>query len=460
MDVEIDDARSTVRHAPGAEVTSRRGKMFVLRLALVFAGLVALSGCESFGRGVADAFLSQDDEDTRACEIRGGAFTGLEQSLARQEDARAAGVPASEINRTRVLMIHGIGEQIPGHSARLLDNLASELGLSVIESRTKEIQLVHPRDPGRSIGKIRVHRLFSEDMSREMLFFELTWSVIVEPEREILAFDQSNEQTFRRATFNNILKELVNSAVPDSMIYLGETRDDILISASQSICRMLSNDWDDIVSGQTEACDAASLRFAEALTRDDTFVITHSLGSRIFVDSMQRVVELSSGSEVLASTPQLAEAVRQKRWTVFMLANQLPLLQLGRRPPAVVNQIPQICLPGAPLNDTRFADRTTIVAFTDPNDILSYSIPPQFVDGFLDSRLCPAVTNVYINVAQVSSLFGLGDYAGLRQAHSDYDNDERVIAMIAHGVDSTGPAEVVSDRCTWTRTINNFGVAR
>ena len=73
-----------------------------------------------------------------------------------------------------------------------------------------------------------------------------------------------------------------------------------------------------------------------------------------------------------------------------------------------------------------------IYAFSDPNDLLSYAIPPSFADEYMDSRLCPKVTNIAINFANPISLFGLGEITNSASAIPDYEHDERVIALIAH----------------------------
>ena len=52
--------------------------------------------------------------------------------------------------------------------------------------------------------------------------------------------------------------------------------------------------------------------------------------------------------------------------------------------------------------------RPQIIAFSDPNDLMSYPVPDQFADKYIESRLCPSVTNVTINVAAVNSLLGPG----------------------------------------------------
>ena len=57
---------------------------------------------------------------------------------------------------------------------------------------------------------------------------------------------------------------------------------------------------------------------------------------------------------------------------VYMLANQLPLLELGRKPAIVRGQIDQHCRPDGELHAQRILGKLPIYAFSDPNDILSY----------------------------------------------------------------------------------------
>ena len=45
---------------------------------------------------------------------------------------------------------------------------------------------------------------------------------------------------------------------------------------------------------------------------------------------------------------------------------------------------------------------------------------------------------VSINVANVADLFGLGELTNPEEVHSGYDNDERVISIIAAGVGRQG----------------------
>ena len=59
-------------------------------------GLLAilLSGCASFGKGVAEAFLEKSNaEDTRVCQVKGKPFEGIAPSLAEPK------------GKTKVLMV-------------------------------------------------------------------------------------------------------------------------------------------------------------------------------------------------------------------------------------------------------------------------------------------------------------------------------------------------------------------
>ena len=93
-----------------------------------------------------------------------------------------------------------------------------------------------------------------------------------------------------------------------------------------------------------------------------------------------------------------------------------------------------------------------IVAFSDPNDLLSYAIPPRFGDEFIDSRLCPQIVNVTVNVASVTVLPVIGAFADPLTAHNDYEADERVIGLITNGIGTGKTAPAVATRCQWVET--------
>ena len=79
-----------------------------------------------------------------------------------------------------------------------------------------------------------------------------------------------------------------------------------------------------------------------------------------------------------------------------MLSNQLPMLQLGRKLPEVTGQWDAYCRADGEHYNSRVLSETSIIAFSDPNDILSYVIPQGFVDQYIDPRLCADTTNINI----------------------------------------------------------------
>ena len=150
----------------------------------------------------------------------------------------------------------------------------------------------------------------------------------------------------------------------------------------------------------------------------------------------------------------LHDVIRNREITVFMLSNQLQLLQLGRDLPEITNEIPQYCSKKGKNYSNRFADKTNIIAISDPNDILSYAVPQRYENFYLDSRLCPEISNVNINIANLMNILNLTEFANPLDAHISYDEDERVAAMLAYGLGNDNTREIVNDRCDWIKTVN------
>lgn len=415
---------------------------------LLLVALVALlSGCAGFARGVTEALLNDKEvkEDTRKCLVRGRAFPGIETYMHQQEQEAASGVADRRV--LKVLMVHGIGSHQPGYATRLAENLSRALMLGQVEEKNKEFKLAHPNYPG-ELGTLRISRFYNTEKGRELIFYELTWDPIVEEAKQTIAFDNSGEYAFRRTGVNNALKLFVNDTVPDVVLYYGRFRDQIQISVGQSLCWMMSESWETLPEAGPAFCDGTSPENLDQL-QDDYVFITHSLGSRITSDALQRI------AVVIKSDPKFSDRVHileEKTFPVFMLSNQLPLLQLGQPEPEVHGQIEEICRDGSPRAGERLFQQTRMIAFSDPNDVFSYAIPPKFLDQYIDSRLCPTLTNVILNVASLTNIFGVG-IANPMAAHTEYDDDERVLGLIVNGIGSKEVAPTVADRCEWTEAV-------
>jgi hypothetical protein len=402
---------------------------------------VLITGCSSFGKGITEAILEkQESVDTRICEVWGEEFNGLEPYLDNDKGIM------------KVLMVHGVGDHKPGYSTEFFEKLAKELGLSVTSKAYKDISLSDPDNPEESLGNLRVNRYLNKPRTQELMFYELTWSEITAKEKSVLAYDNSGEYSFRRAEVNDLMKRFSNDTGPDPIIYLGESRKDILTSFSQSFCWMTFGNWAELPGEGKAICELPDV---SAIINDQYAFVSHSLGSRITMDGMQRIAAELEDHVGLGDfyQKQIIEAVKHKIMPIYMMSNQLPMLQLGRTLPEVSMQKESYCKSGGEKYSERMVSKTPIIAFSDPNDLLSYAIPPGFVEKYLDSRLCIDVTNVNINVAHVYDVFGLGKFANPMDAHIGYDTDDRVVALIAKGIGNETSADIIKERCRWIETI-------
>jgi hypothetical protein len=398
-----------------------------------------LSGCASIGKGMVEAYLEkQQFIDTRVCEIWGEPFNGLSPFLGNNQ------------GKMKVLMVHGVGDHLPGYSTQFVEKLTKELDLPVMSKQYKNISLTSRIDNSKNLGNLRITRWLSKDRSKELLFYELTWSIITAKQKEVLAYDNSGEYSFRRSEVNDLMKKFSNDTSPDPIIYLGESREDILVSFGQSFCWMTKSNWDDLPDDNAQqACSFNDSSSAANIHVDQYAFISHSLGSRIAIDGMQRIASLLDKRSVAFSN-----ALKNKKIPIYMMSNQLPMLQLGRKLPDVSNENVAYCRPEGEKYNQRMLAKTPIIAFSDPNDLLSYAIPHGFVEKYLDSRLCIDVTNININVATIFDAFGLGKLANPLDAHVGYDTDDRVVALIAKGIGNKNTAKIVNERCRWIETID------
>lgn len=385
-----------------------------------------------------EAFLEKQNEaDTRVCEIWGKAFGGLTPFL------------DNKLGKMKVLMVHGVGNHLPGYSTQFVEKLAKELDMPVMSSGKKNITLTSRIDNTKNLGNLGVVRFLSKDRKREFIFYELTWSAITAKQKDVLAYDNSGEYSFRRAEVNDLMKKFSNDTGPDPIIYLGESREDILVSFAQAFCWMIKNDWDGLPDGVSQSCSFNDDNLSKNLADDQYAFVSHSLGSRITIDGLQRIATLIDQRD-----EDFRETLKHKTIPIYMMSNQLPMLQLGRKMPDVSNQKASYCRPGGENYENRMLASTPIIAFSDPNDLLSYAIPSGFVDKYLDSRLCSDVTNININVAKIINAFNFGKVANPLDAHIGYDTDDRVIALIAKGIGNSATSKKIKDRCTWVETID------
>lgn len=428
-----------------------------------FALALGVQGCASVAEGVTKAVLENrgDEPGTRQCELTGPAFGGM-ASLLRTDTT-------SNTPRTlRVLMIHGIGNALPGYSARLQNHLIEALHLTKVDATIKHIELRSPTLVEETLGEVQVTRYLSHDEHRALEFYELTWSGITRTEKEgALAFDVSGLYRYRRAGVNQSMKEFVNSHAADPLLYRGTSHKAILEAASQATCWALSGSWTDLPPYSAQTCDRLkAMAFfdpRERARQQTEFVfITHSLGSQIVVDMLQQEAERwraymdeAQDAGARRELERLNEGIRNYTARVYMLANQLPLLRLGREAPPIEGRWDAYCRPDGRSYHKRLFKELFIVAFSDPNDLLSYAIPPGFAENYMDSRLCSKIVNVSVNVASSLNIFQVGSIADPVAAHVNYDADPRVIDLMVNGTGNAIPEAENPLQCRWLEAVGD-----
>ena len=385
--------------------------------------------------------------DERRCWVNGRSFQGL-NDLFRATVEGDSGLVAS----LKIMTVHGIGSHAPGYSRRLLNSLVTEFRLTRMAEVVKTVNLTHPDHPG-DLGILSVYRYMNAAQTSEVLFYELTWDSIIEEQIEIVDYDNGEEAAARRVPLNHTMKTFLNGSIPDALAYNSEYRQPIQAAVAQSACWMLTGSWEELPNGKAAYCDPLRPNAWSRIENSNIAIISHSLGSRISLDAIQRTLSRVSAVPELR---EISEILKDKPVYLYMLSNQLPLLQVGQPLPEVHDQIRPICSAEGERRDERMLERLQIVAFSDPNDLFSYTVKPAYADRYIDSRLCPAITNVVIEVAPITSFLGTEAFANPQSAHSDYETDSRVLKMLVSGLGADRGRTEVRERCEFIETIPDY----
>lgn len=201
--------------------------------------------------------------------------------------------------------------------------------------------------------------------------YAIVWSPITQPKKRTLCADNSEHTKAcpqdvelkydrDRASLNAELKnKLLNDCLSDAIIYLGPEGAVIREAIRQAIERI---------------GDKRKSTFTRPL-----FLISESLGSKILVDALDKEPRAERKRDLLAELTPLQQ--------IFMAANQIPLLRLAEGPKTqtdtAINSIDDLARQVEKQRARAYTDRglkalptegVTIVAFTDPNDLLSYEL--------------------------------------------------------------------------------------
>ncbi|MFZ5783149.1 MAG: hypothetical protein ACOY4R_23350 [Pseudomonadota bacterium] len=289
-----------------------------------------------------------------------GSFDGLVQLA-------AAAPPGSVV---RVFWVHGMCT----HPSSWAEDRASRLAAMIGGTR----QSLGARPIGPHGASIRVERIDKGGVALELVFF--SWSPLTASFKAALAFDRSRDQggefPYVRATLNGALKRgLVNDCLTDVIVYNGVNGNEIRRAMTEAMCFALGG------RGDGRNCD---------ITAGDSpppvALVAESLGAKLVLDSLIEIGRIIDRRGDRVAMARLAQGLSEIKM-VYLISNQVPLLDSAGSPreaPSwtahatmgrsledlfrLMNQAHPLVQPGpAPV---------TVVAFSDPNDLLSYRIVP------------------------------------------------------------------------------------
>lgn len=300
-------------------------------------------------------------------------------------------------------------------------NIASAVGANatvpsgeneIAKAKPNEIQLVSGQ--AQSAGGI-------------LRFSGLVWSPLVKNLKDQLQYDMTGEETDcktadeckpKRALVNGAVKDrLLNDCLADALAYQGIGKTTFKAAMVRSLTQVVQ-----------QASDSTG----------PIVVISASLGSKMVFDAMTDMLSVPEG-DAQALT---ANAIRGRLAVVFMAANQLPILGLADQDilsnkatatsDSVNEDSLQRFLKAWQKNESKTVLKTgealtklTVVAFSDPNDLLTYRLRPSRYQSTL-------VDVADVLVSNQQTYFGLLENP--LTAHSTYLDNKDVARFIACGI--------------------------
>lgn len=327
-------------------------------------------------------------------------FPGLVDVLAAQPE-----------RRVDVLLVHGMCT----HDAAWADTAVARVTAALTAATARDARVASSPLPD---GEVAIVPAALDTPQGRIAFRSLIWSPLTQPLKRRLCFDQGDKSALcegsapyapTRARLNALLKErLLDDCLADAVIYEGQAR-----AAIQARMR--------------EAVLAAT---ADQSASAPLLVVAESLGSKILFDTLLAMMDEESGPAA-----QAAGRVVARMRTLVMDANPIPLLALAEQPLPAASDTATLASPAADslhrllqrrqqLARRGAAAPLLLLAFSDPNDVLSYTLAPR---DYADQN----VVVINILVSNASTWFGLLERPDT--AHTGYLENADVGRLIACG---------------------------
>ncbi|MBL4657349.1 MAG: hypothetical protein JKX73_05065, partial [Flavobacteriales bacterium] len=300
----------------------------------------------------------------KALSLEVDSFTGIQKSVDTND-------------LTQVITVHGMRHKTPNHFDEMIMGLVKNLNFY----ETPTLDTVHTCFPLDCDPKPRT-RLLRDSTSEEIDYLAGATSV------RVLEFENSNDKKLRfyvvywsPLTYQG--KEwLKKTSRLEEKSALTRLLNKDLISYGLGDVALVLNGFEDPLHATFSEAFKLAERDNKLPAKENAFIITGSLGSKLLYDYV---------SELHHSTRVDSVMKRLDKW--FMLTNQLSItsfkdIELGVHGPDLYKHYMNNW------DDDPNRDSLHIVAFNDPNDILSFRVPDSS-NGITN----PHVTNAYLNLA-------------------------------------------------------------
>lgn len=332
---------------------------------------------------------------------------------------------------------------VRAQSAEVLKDFAKACGQEVCDECDAASTFKPVMRNGKAVGYTFTRPCYSKDRRQETAFHVVSWALgaAVAKEKQYgnpllkkpggLVNDYDPEYAKRRYFLNGQLKQnMMNWGLTDAALYIGPHGADFQYCVTQGIKDLLSGLRDEDHVAVVSSSLGSTITFE---TFDLALSGREGTGSPVNLTSTERAKLkrlFSMNTATAAATPSPHEK-GEARVVFYMFANQFGLLTVGRNAgqseATSMDPTKQLC---ETISASRSREKAKIqlIAFSDPNDMLTYSMPES--DTF-------AVTNVYVRNPNLKvSVFPLMKFnlSNPLTAHTAYGHNPEVVKIMRDGL--------------------------
>lgn len=308
------------------------------------------------------------------------------------EEQKIVGIKQSEKENIDIVFVHGMGGYAEGDPETAINKILKDMALSLVG---EIFVYVKPNDSSIPKGFIHIKETINQSSKKYVNFYVFYWSPITRYYSTSLLY---NDYIYndKMASLNRLAKEFfVNDLISDVILYQND-------KVGAEVRHIISKGMEELRNDS------------------DIFFVTYSLGSKIVFDLFFEKFK-SDNRDVVAS-----HFINQTK-AFYMLANQIPLLDLG--PDNTFWRSLKT------IQDRRgvLEDKHWLVAFSDVNDVLSYGLSTN-----VSKENQKTLREIFVNVLVTNEdcFYCLGSYGEIANpltAHVGYGSNPQVLEIIIDG---------------------------